>query len=351
MKYLVLFSFLSCFVAACNNADKTPDVSGIRVELKLERFDKDFFAIDTANIDAGLTQLQAKYPLFFKDFVGEILGIDSKMIEDGTANTAIKSFLSSYRNLYDSALVTFGNFDQQMADVKKALQFTKYYFPEYKAPTRVISFIGPMDAFYETSFGIQGDIKIENSYFATGLQLHMGKDFPLYKSQEAQAIYPEYISRQFEPDFIAIDFMKIIVDDMFPEKNNAQSLVEQMVQKGKRLFMLSKLLPNVDENKLLGYTTQQWQLCKQNEAVIWNMFIQNSLLQTTDKNIIKNYIGESPKTQEVVNDAGEYAPGNIGSFSGWQIVKKFMSKTPETSLAQLMGKDAESIYRDSKYKP
>ena len=66
-----------------------------------------------------------------------------------------------------------------------------------------------------------------------------------------------------------------------------------------------------------------------------------------DKNIIKNYLGESPKTPEL----GEGAPGNIGAFAGWQIVKKYMRQNPGISLPQLMNTDTEQIFQEAKYKP
>jgi hypothetical protein len=80
---------------------------------------------------------------------------------------------------------------------------------------------------------------------------------------------------------------------------------------------------------------------------VWDLFVQNNFLQTTDNNIIKNYIGDSPKTQEL----GEAAPGNIGSFAGWQIVKKYAQKNPKLSLQQLMDTDVETIFQEAKYKP
>ena len=85
----------------------------------------------------------------------------------------------------------------------------------------------------------------------------------------------------------------------------------------------------------------------EHEASVWDLFVQNNFLQTIDNNIIKNYIGEGPKTQEL----GEASPGNIGSFAGWQIVKKFMQKNPKLSLAALMTTNAETIFQQAKYKP
>ena len=71
------------------------------------------------------------------------------------------------------------------------------------------------------------------------------------------------------------------------------------------------------------------------------------MLHYDEYNIIKNYIGESPKTQEL----GDASPGNIGSYVGWQIVKKYMSKNTATTLQQLMQLDNDTLFTETKYKP
>ena len=81
--------------------------------------------------------------------------------------------------------------------------------------------------------------------------------------------------------------------------------------------------------------------------MIWDLFVQNNLLQTTDNNVITNYMGESPKTKEL----GDASPGNIGSFAGWQVIKTYMQKNPEKTPDVLMKEDAEMIFEKAKYKP
>ena len=141
--------------------------------------------------------------------------------------------------------------------------------------------------------------------------------------------------------------MSNLVLDMYPEKKDDATLATQMIEKGKRLFLLSKLLPDAAPHLLIGYTDTQLKDCYKHEANIWELFIQNDLLQTIDNNLIKNYIGESPKTQEL----GDESPGNIGAFVGWQIVKKYMGKNATVSLIELMSTNAETILEKAKYKP
>ena len=344
---MIILLALIVFVS-CNSNKQLPDVSGIKIDLTLQRFEKDFFALDTNHLGESLQQLQKKYPDFTTDFISNILGINSARItnQEIAELNAIKAFLRDYKPLKDSADLVFKNFKNETEQIKKGLQYLKYYYPQYKMPANIITFIGPIDAFFQTSFGTQGDI-ITKSSLGIALQLHMGSDFSFYTSEQGRELYPEYISRNFAPQYIPVNCMKNIIDDMYGELRTDKPLIEQMVEKGRRLFLLDKFLPTTDDYLKIGYTDKQMRAAYANEAAIWDFFLNNDLLNSTEQNINKNYIGEGPKTQEL----GEDSPGNIGSFAGWQIVKKFMSKHPEVSLDSLMKTDPREIYTESKYKP
>ena len=338
MRFL-LSSLIGLLLFSCNNEKGIPDVSNIKVTLSVQRFEKDLFKADTNQLAVQLEQVIAKYPSFGEDFMVLILNADPRWGGD-TINMYVREFIRSHRMVYDSAEKIFADFTPYEKQIKSALQFLNYYYPRYKAPSKIITYIGPLDGY--------GDILSEDA-FIVGLHQHMGKNYSLYKTGWVQETYPTYISNRFEPDYIVINCMKNVITDegMFPEKKDESSLVVQMVEKGKRLYLLSKLLPYTDEYKLIGYTEKQLKDCYEHEAAIWDLFVQNNFLQTIDINLIKNYVGEGPKTQEL----GEASPGNIGSFAGWQIVKKYMEKNPKITLQQMMTTDAETIFRESKYKP
>jgi hypothetical protein len=337
-----------CVFFSCNGHKDTPDVSGIKVNLEVKRFENDLFGIDTLHLTDGIHKLTRVYPMFARDFFANILGLnaDSVMTSGSVQERMIKDFLRDYRFLKDSAKEVFTNLDKQISEVTKGLKFVRYYFPAYKLPDTLITFIGPIDANFETSFGTQGDI-ITPEGLGVGLQLHMGEGFSLYKSGEGMERYPEYLSKTFTPDYIPVNCLKNIIDDLFPDNSVGKPLVEQMVEKGKRYYLLDKFLPGIPEYMKIAYTEKQMKDAYTNEAVIWDFFLNNELLNNAEQNSIKNYIGESPKTQEL----GEDSPGNLGSFSGWQIVKKYMAKFPKTSLAQLISIDPRQIYTEAKYRP
>ena len=319
------------------STNKIPDVTNIKINLTTERFEKDFFDTTTNNLLVYLKQLNSHSPSFVDNYLTKILNVDPQWPADSAANY-VNGFIKAYRPVYDSAEKIFSDFTPYQNEIKKGLQFVKYYFPKYNLPQKIITYIGPADGY--------GDILAEDALII-GLQHHLGKNNSLYKTALVQETYPTYISSRFEPSYITINCIKNIVNDMFPEKLDDKPMVDQMIEKGKRLYLTSKFLPATDEYKIMGYSTEQMKDSYAHEAVIWDMFIKNSFLQVTDKNIIKNYVDESPKTQEL----GEGAPGNTGSFIGWQIIKKYMQKKPATSVQELMNLNTEIIFNEAKYKP
>ncbi|MFT3749041.1 MAG: hypothetical protein QM768_12020 [Agriterribacter sp.] len=344
-KAIIVFLISLLFFVSCKNDKQTPDVSGIKINLQTQRFEKDFFAIDTNNIPASFPLLQQKYPVFFADFIQNILGL-SVAEGGGKADSAIKLFLRDYRVVKDTADKIFAGFTKIENEIKQGIRFAKYYFPEYKAPEKLITFIGPLDAIFQTPTGKTGDV-ITQDALAVGLQLHLGSEASLYQSQAAQSLFPKYISARFSPQNIPVNCIKNIVDDIYPPNPKDKTLLDFCIDKGKRLYLLDKFMPGIPDTLKTGYTASQLNGCYKNEGLIWSFLIQNNLLYNTDILRIQSYIDEGPQTQEL----GDGSPGQISLFVGWQVVKKYMEKYPGTSLDALLKIDAKQILADSKYKP
>jgi hypothetical protein len=338
MKKILLILFCSIALFSCKNGKKTPDVSNIKVDLQVLRFEKDFFSLDTTNLDASLEQLHQKYPTFMQDFVFNILSQPSSI---DTVKRDIVSFLRSYRSLYDSSQLIFNNIDDEVKTVKRGLQFTRYYFPKYNLPPKLITFIGPINSYSNV---------ITSDALAVGLQLYMGKNYSIYNSEAGQQLYPAFVSRRFERAYIPVNCMKNIVSDIsdntYHNSTQGRSLIEQMVEAGRRLYLLDKLLPEVADTLKTGYTKAQLEGAYANELGIWSYFLNSDILFTTDPNIIKDYMNDGPNTTAL----GPASPGFIGQFVGWQIVKKWMDQK-ERSMDELMKTPAKQIFEEAKYKP
>ena len=335
MKRLMVLLFVFIGIAACTGERNIPDVSNINVQLEVQRFDKDFFAVDTDHIEASLDILQEEYPVFLKDFLYNILA--SPPAIDSTREK-VRLFIYDYKIVYDSVQIKFASTDEIKKQVARGLQFVKHYFPAYQLPNRIITFIGPIEGY--------GNVLTDSS-FLIGLQSYMGKDFPAYHSDYIEAVYPGYITRRFEPSYIAVNCIKNVIDYLYEDKSSNLPLVYRMIEEGKRLYTLDQLLPETDDSLKTGYTKNQLEGCYDHEALIWNFFVQNDLLFSTDPSQIRDYVTDGPKTEAL----GDASPGNIGQFVGWQIVKKWMIQHDKNSLNELMQTPAKQIFEEAKYKP
>jgi len=333
MNTRIIALFLLFCLGACNSKDKAPDVSGIKVPLTQLHFEQDFFAIDTNQLEKSISALDKKYPGFTTVFLSNILALMPQ-----TESADLKSFYRAYQPLYKQSNAIFKEQEKQSQKIKEGLQYIKHYFPNYSLPTQLISFIGPINSF--------GSILTEDA-IAIGLQLFMGKDHPLYTSEEGQALYPAYISRKFEPAYIPVSAMNNIVLDMYPEQLSGKPLIAQMVELGKRIYVVDHLLPALSDSLIIGYSSKQLEACMNNEKNIWSFFIQNDLLYKSDPQLVREYVTEGPFTQAF----GKESPGNIGQFLGWQIVKNWMKKNKQVNFDSLMKKDPVQLFEEAKYKP
>ena len=334
MNKLIVSLLALVILSSCGN-NRVPDVSGIKIDLPIGRFDKDFFSADTNHIVESLDAVEKKYPYFFTDFIRHI-------VLEGSADTVheipviVKAYISNSRPLYDSVQLKFSNLDNLHEELKKGFQYVKHYYPDYRIPKVV------------TYTGLIGDpqVALTKEAMAIGLQMYLGKGFSAYNTLEAIDKFPQYISRRFEPAYIPVNCFQNIAQDIYPEKLQGLSLIEQMIEKGKQWWLVDKFLPGLPDSLKTGFKQSQLDWCLQNEGLVWNYIIQNNDIYTTEPTIIQNFIGEAPKT-DGMPDA---SPGNIGQWVGWRIVQKFAADANLT-VPQVLQTDARKILEGAKYKP
>ena len=334
-KYLPLLFLL--FIIACKTGKKSPDTSNIPVTVHIERFDQAFFAIDTNHIQQGLLDLARPYPWFINDFAVNILGTSPLSDTSNNAFYICRRFISGYEPVRDSLELKFADMRPIEEELKKGFQHVRYYFPKYNLPPKVVSYIGPFDA---------PGVALTRFTLAIGLQLYAGKQFPFYLSRQGQDLFPLYISRRFEPEYVVPNCMKALAEDIFPDQSQGKPLIEQMIEKGKNWWLIDQFLPETADSLKTGFTQKQLNWCESNEGQVWNFFLDQNLY-SPDPDLIKNFIGDAPYTQGMP----EASPGNIGQWVGWRIVQKYVSLHPDITPLQLMQTPDRTIFDEAKYKP
>ena len=326
------------FFTACGDDKRTPrpDVSDIKVEVQLLRFEQDIFSLDTSQLQIGMQNLLGKYPLMLPLFCNEIIHDQSNPSE--TPRQALGGFLSvpQVRHLYDTVQQVYGDLRWLEKDLNQMFRYYKYYFPDKPVP-QVVTMISE----FATDAFTAGD-----SLCGIGLDLFLGENYPGYDPD----VFPFFMRRQFQKDYITVRLAKAIAQNRADGAPAAQKtrLLDLMLHNGKQLYITDCLLPDVADSLKMGYTRAQMEGCNANEAEVWARMLSEKLLYSTDFDQIRKLVTPSPNAPAIFQEA----PGEIGNWVGWQIVRSYMKRNPNTTMDQLLQmNDAQRFLELAKYKP
>jgi len=159
---------------------------------------------------------------------------------------------------------------------------------------------------------------------------------------------PKYKTQNMVPQKIVPDVFYAWAITEFPFNENTNNLLSNMVYQGKLLYFTEAMNPNLPDSIIIGYTSQQLNWCKQNEANMWAYLAEKRLLYNSERLELRKYIGDGPFT----NTFSHESPGRTGVWLGWQIVRSYMNKNHSTSLNDLMEmNNAQEILNNSAYFP
>lgn len=336
MKKTILLSLIVIVVGGFTSCKKNKrfevpeDIE--KIEVKVHRFDIDFLKLDTNNIDAGIKELYRRYPDFMSIYTGDILGVNPH--DTAQVGDLVQVFLSDtvFKSVNEKTLAVFADessFEQQLS---AAFTNLHYYFPEMKIP-EIYFFVS----------GFNRSLLFDNQIIGVGTDMFLGIDYPRYQSFTYQ-----YLINNMHPQSITPSVMKGWLYNNFPYVPAEERLLENMLYRGKIMFLLSVLMPDETPDLLMGYEKNQWEWSRKYEKQIWETIIDRNDLFSSDLMLIKKYIDEAPFTATVSQES----PGRLGVWLGWQIVQSYMDKHPKVTLRALMfDNNYKQIFDKSGYQP
>ena len=334
-----LFVFSNC-TSDDNDRPKTPDVSDIQVALQVNRFDQKIAALDTNNTAAGVAALEQESPEFAAIYFEKIIGIKDPKDSTGKYRTEVRKFLTdpSMRYMMDSIGKVYPNLDAEKREIEQGLRFFKHYFPKKSVPTTLYTM--------PSAYNFAAVFPTDNA-LAVGLDMFLGKDYTIYETLATTGQYPRFVSRTFRRDYLVDRVFELLIGDIAGEPSGNR-LLDYMVHNGKKLYVLDCLLPKTPDSIKLNYTTEQMKGIYSNESFTWGRILKQDLMYSTSFKDFQKLVMPAPNAPVIA----EEAPGAIGNFIGWQIIKQYMKKHPDTTLEQLLAlKDAQKLLDESKYKP
>ncbi len=339
-QYQFLFVCLSLlFSCHVREREPKPDVSDIKVDVRIRRFDQALFALDTANIGPGLARLEEDYGEFANLFFTRIVPAQNPRIAVEGPEAYLRGFLThpEVRKLYAACQEQYGNFAEMEDEFNQAFCYLKFYFPSLPTPDITT---------YVSEYTVGSFIYGEQS-LAVGLDFFLGAEYPYQKFNPENPNFSAYLTRTFTREHMVLKALIPLVEDLNGQVPGDR-LLDFILHTGKQLYVLDKLLPDLADSTLLEMTAEQAEWLSDNERDIWAFFLSEDYLYSSEWQKIRKYVEYSPNSPGMPAEA----PGRTGSWLGWQIIKSFMAKHPKTSLQDLLLlKDSQALLNQSGYKP
>lgn len=302
--------------------------------ITIVRFDKALMNVSRDSALQDVRVLYDEYEDFMPVFAENILGINS----DDTLYLAdaLPQFLAD--TTYGFA-ETNAEVQRQFADISDIQEqlddaFTKIHYLYNDLPL-------PMVYFFISGFN--ASILFMDDDMAVGTDMYLGSDWKYYN----QVVY-QYQKQNMRKECVPIDVVSAYLFRNIPYTSIKNNLLENMIFRGKIMYLVSVLLPAYPDYEIMGYTQEQWDWCETNEQAIWNHIMDRRDLFKTESMLLTSYLNDGPFTSEVSQDS----PGRVGTWIGWRIAESYMEHNQDVTLQQLMENgDAQLILHDSFYKP
>lgn len=305
------------------------------VEVEIVRFDSAQLAVRPDSVKVDIQQLYADYEEFMPMFVEGILRIpteDTAYLCEMYAQFLTDTVMG-FSQTNALAQEKFANVDSLQEALNMGFSRLHYLFPDWEIPMTVYLFVS----------GFNSSVVYNENLMGVGVDMYLGSDYPYYN----QLVY-NYQKHTMRKECVAGDLLNLYLAYNISYNSKYNRLLEQMIFRGKQLFLLSELLPDEPEWEVIGYTKEQWQWCERYERAIWNRIMSKRDLFKTESMLLNSYMNDGPFTSEISQES----PGRLGLWVGWRIVDSYMRNNEHVTIQELMSDgDAQKILEQSFYKP
>ena len=312
-------------------------------KVNVERFDSALLSIGTTDEDpaTAVSRLYDEHPFFMPLFAEDIIGITD---DTAALAEAITLFLADttygFKATNERVQSTFADISGIRHELSDAFGRLVYLYPDTYVPN-ICFFVSGFNAsilFYNELK--DGDLV---PAIGVGLDMYLGSDYEYYN----RVVY-NYQKQTMRPECIAADVMSCYLFHLFPFESKKNRLIDNMLYRGKIMYLLSLLLPEEQEYEVMGYKKEQWQWCEQHERDIWHTMMDKHDLFKTDQMLISSYLNDGPFTSEL----SQLSPARVGTWIGWRIARAYMQNNSDKTLQDLIANnDAQELLEMSGYRP
>jgi len=321
---LVTFLLASWLFSFYSDAEK--------LDLKVNRFEQALFAINAENVVELSSKWKADFGTFDEVFASQIMHKGNLTDEEYHQELLTFTQHKDMREAYDSVAVLFADFSAIEAELEFAFWQFSDDFPSYPIP-EITTFFGGFN---------YGVVTYDNN-ISIGLENFLGENSKYYSLLGN----PNYLRFQKQKKFIASNVMEVWLNEYFQQYLGGRDLLSQLIYKGKVMYCIDKMLPELAMQDKFRFTAEQMDWVKENEVSIWQYIVHEDLLFSKDEQQFRTLINYAPFAKGMPPES----PGRVAYYIGYKMVSEYMDNN-EIDMEELMYlSDSRQFLRQSKYKP
>lgn len=193
-------------------------------------------------------------------------------------------------------------------------------------------------------WGRNESVMFVDSVMLIALNHYLGAEYDGYSH------FPLYMRLVKEPRLMPYDLAEAIIATDHPYQPQAGTALERMLYEGALTAAKIEAVDGGNVADALGYRPEQIEFIQQNEQQLWRTLVEREFLYDTSVTTIDKLVAPGPNTSLL----DVRCPGRAGRYIGYRIVREYMDRHPETSLAWLLSSQfyaASDILAQSGYNP
>ena len=332
MKRIVFFllAFAAFFLLAIwlfsysNNVEK--------IDLQIKRFEQAMFSIDSVNVSTTSMQWDKDFGSFNDFFASQI--IQTNRLDTQNYYNRLLDFTQDkdIREANDSIALLFSDFSDIQHDLELAFSNFKASFPSYHIP-EITTFFG----------GFKYGVITYDNNIGIGLDFFLGQNSKYYQYLRD----PKYLRFQKQRRFLVSNVMEVWFNENFHKSLVGHDLLSHLIYKGKMMFFLDMMLPDMPLQDKFRFTREQMAWVQDNESSIWEYFIYENLLFSKKEREFRSFVNFAPFAKGMPKEA----PARVGYFIGYKIVRDYMKNNDVDIEEMIYLTDSKYFLSESKYKP
>lgn len=319
-----------------------PDVSGIRTDLTVLRFDEALMNVDTNDVSPAVRGLDEPFGSFTDNYFRYVVPLRRGDFSPEEQVDVLRAFLV-YPFVRETFSLTQKQYDaetlaKQKEELEQALSYYRYFLPAAPVPDTMVTFV--------SQFQFAGFLYGEGQ-LAAGLDFFLGPDFNYQSVDARDPIFSDYLTQAYTPEHLTEKMMRLLLDDYVP-RPRAGRLVDYIIYEGKKLYLLDRILPGTADHILHEVSPEQMEWLEGNETAIFAQLQKENQFYSTDPSLVKKLTQPAPYSQGMPRES----PGGAVNYLGRKIVEAFVRANPKMSTQELLEiEDGQKVLAGARYKP